>query len=247
MSGWIKVKRNIIDHWVWQDEKFFRWWMTILLLVNYKEKNFTVGDEIYTCNPGESFRSIAEWTRLFGCAKKTTLKFFSMLKKEHMIETKIVGKGNRRKHLLIVANWDKYQQTETEVYTERKPDFTPKGNPNVPPNKNEKNEKKGKNNIESKSRFKVPTLDEINSYYFQKCEEKSIDPNLGFAENFFSFYDSKNWMVGKNKMSNWKSAVTGWINRNYEKAKSDIARGEKGAETAKTVESILTEIEQTQR
>jgi len=34
------------------------------------------------------------------------------------------------------------------------------------------------------------------------------------AEKFWYFYDSKNWMVGKNKMKSWNSAANGWISRN---------------------------------
>ena len=32
-------------------------------------------------------------------------------------------------------------------------------------------------------------------------------------ETFFYFYASKNWMVGKNKMKQWKMALAGWASR----------------------------------
>lgn len=49
-------------------------------------------------------------------------------------------------------------------------------------------------------KFVPPTLEEVEAY----CRERNndIDP-----EGFIAFYDSKGWMVGKNKMKNWKSAV----------------------------------------
>lgn len=147
MAGWIKIDRSILNHWIWQDEKYYRWWMTILLLVNYEAKKFPVNGEIFICNPGESFRSIEEWGHLFGCAKKTVFKFFDLLKNDEMITTKTVGSGNRRKHLLTVVNWQKYQQTETEKDTERKPETTPKGNPNKNIKKENKEKNKEKNNI----------------------------------------------------------------------------------------------------
>ena len=52
-------------------------------------------------------------------------------------------------------------------------------------------------------RFTPPTLTEIKVY----CNEKnsSVDP-----EKFFYFYESKNWMIGKNKMKSWKSAIATW-------------------------------------
>ena len=140
MKGWVSIHRSIQDHWIWEDPKYLKWWLTILMSVNHEEKAFTVGLEAFICNPGQSFRSIEQWTSQFSCSKKTTIKFFKMLQKEDMIECKNLGKGNRRKHLLTVANWSKYQATETENYTERVPEITPKEYPNIPPNNNDNND-----------------------------------------------------------------------------------------------------------
>ena len=35
----------------------------------------------------------------------------------------------------------------------------------------------------------------------------------GDFEAFFCFYESKGWMVGKNKMKNWRAAYRGWCRR----------------------------------
>ena len=52
-------------------------------------------------------------------------------------------------------------------------------------------------------RFAPPTVEEVAAY----CSERnnSIDP-----ESFVNFYTSKGWMVGKNKMKDWKAAVRTW-------------------------------------
>ena len=44
----------------------------------------------------------------------------------------------------------------------------------------------------------------------QYCEERQ---NLVDAEQFYDFYESKNWMVGKNKMKDWKACVRTWERR----------------------------------
>lgn len=54
--------------------------------------------------------------------------------------------------------------------------------------------------------FKKPTLEEITSY--AKETGRYID-----AETFYDFYECKGWMVGKNKMKCWKSAVRTWLRR----------------------------------
>ena len=38
------------------------------------------------------------------------------------------------------------------------------------------------------------------------------------AERMISFYDSKNWMVGKNKMTQWKGRATIWVKDEIEKS-----------------------------
>jgi len=63
----------------------------------------------------------------------------------------------------------------------------------------------------NKGRFKKPTLDEIKNYCLER--DNNID-----AEAFINFYDSKGWMVGKNKMKDWKACIRTWEKRNYKKA-----------------------------
>ncbi len=64
---------------------------------------------------------------------------------------------------------------------------------------------------ERATRFKPPTIDEIESYADQRG--LNVDPG-----NFFDFYQSNGWKVGKNKMKDWKAALRGWSRRNGEKA-----------------------------
>ena len=51
--------------------------------------------------------------------------------------------------------------------------------------------------------FIPPTVDEVREY----CKKL----NYGFnAEQFVSFYESKGWMIGKNKMKDWRAACRTW-------------------------------------
>lgn len=61
-----------------------------------------------------------------------------------------------------------------------------------------------KNNIGDKSkRFTPPTLTEVTDY----CNERH---NKVSPQQFIDFYESKGWMIGKNKMKDWKAAVRTW-------------------------------------
>ena len=52
-------------------------------------------------------------------------------------------------------------------------------------------------------RFIPPTLEEVKSY----CRERQNDVD---AERFIDYYTSNGWMVGKNKMKDWKASVRTW-------------------------------------
>ena len=51
--------------------------------------------------------------------------------------------------------------------------------------------------------FEAPSIDEVKAY----CKERN---NTVSPETFINFYQSKNWMVGKNKMKDWKACVRTW-------------------------------------
>lgn len=60
--------------------------------------------------------------------------------------------------------------------------------------------------IVKSTRFVPPTLDEIKDYCLER--NNNVDPN-----KFYDFYQAKGWMVGKNKMKDWKAAIRTWENR----------------------------------
>ena len=59
---------------------------------------------------------------------------------------------------------------------------------------------------EPAKRFVKPTVEEIKAY----CDERynSVNP-----QQFYDFYESKDWRVGANKMKDWKAAVRTWEQR----------------------------------
>lgn len=67
---------------------------------------------------------------------------------------------------------------------------------------------------ENKKRFTPPTIDEVIKYC--KDRKNKID-----AEHFVDYYKSIGWMVGKNKMKDWKAAVRTW-ERNDKSKKSKV-------------------------
>lgn len=55
----------------------------------------------------------------------------------------------------------------------------------------------------TRKRFTPPTVDEVRAY----CQDRQngVDP-----QRFVDYYTANGWMVGKNKMKDWKAAVRTW-------------------------------------
>lgn len=72
------------------------------------------------------------------------------------------------------------------------------------------------NNTMNKGRFTPPTLTEV----IDQCNRTgaNIDP-----QGFIDFYESKGWMIGKNKMKCWKSAIRTWTRKEREKQRERAA------------------------
>ena len=64
---------------------------------------------------------------------------------------------------------------------------------------------KEKDKRESRN-FVPPSLSEVKAY----CQERNNGIN---PQHFIDFYASKGWMIGKNKMKDWKAAVRTWEQR----------------------------------
>ena len=69
------------------------------------------------------------------------------------------------------------------------------------------------------ARFTPPTVAEVRDYCLER--NNGID-----AEQFVDFYASKGWMVGKNKMKDWRSCVRTWERRDRASPKKDFDSNE---------------------
>jgi hypothetical protein len=81
--------------------------------------------------------------------------------------------------------------------------------------KEKEKEKEEEKTKEKRLRFTPPTIEEVSAY----CKERKNNVD---SQKWLDFYKSKGWMVGKNKMKDWKACVRTW-ERN-DKPTTDLAR-----------------------
>jgi predicted phage replisome organizer len=65
------------------------------------------------------------------------------------------------------------------------------------------------NTSQKRKRFVPPTIDEVKAY----CDERQNNVD---ADRFIDYYTANGWLVGKNKMRDWKAAVRTWERNGYD-------------------------------
>jgi hypothetical protein len=86
--------------------------------------------------------------------------------------------------------------------------------------------------------MKKPEISEIVNYLVQ---EKNYDEftAMGFADQFWNFYESKGWKVGKNPMVSWKASIRTWeINKKKDGTHKQSSNGSKQAGANQLLASI---------
>lgn len=197
-EGWVKTYRSLTDHWVWQDKPFSKGqaWMDLLLMVNHSEKKILIDGKLENVERGQTVSSIRKLCDRWGWSNTKVKNFLKMLENDSMIHVK----SDTKKTVITIVNYSVYQDSENEKTTlKRQSSDTETSQKHTNKNdKNDKNEKKS--NIK---RFTPPTYEQVSSY----CKERN---NTVDADVFIDFYESKGWMVGKNRMKDWKAAVRNW-------------------------------------
>lgn len=143
-SGWVKIFRSIRSNWVWENgnEKYAKWWIDIIMMVNHSTKKIPMNGKMVTVNAGERITSIKKLADEWGTTRRTVDRFLSLLEQDGMLSVeKSRTDGTRMK----VLNYGVYQQNDGESgkpTTQETTQGTAQGTTHKQELKNAKNEKK---------------------------------------------------------------------------------------------------------
>ena len=175
--------------WEWySDISTSRLFLHLILTVNWTDKKWQ-GICIERGSRVASYQVLSTETGLSVKQVRTAIK-----KLQSTGEVAI--KSTNKYSVFTVKNYDLYQAKGKQEAGERQAEDKQRAT-----TKESKEVKKEKNN--NIKRFTPPTHEQVSTY----CKERK---NTVDAERFLDFYKSKGWMVGKNKMKDWKAAVRNW-------------------------------------
>ena len=198
--GAITILRDIQKHWLWKYKPFSKGqaWIDMLLLANHKTEKVPFENRIEIVERGQFITSQVKLTMRWGWSRQQVRTFLALLENPNPDApmVKCQNLTNRATKLTII-NYSDLQKLPTKSITNSQP--TP--NQLLYINKNDKNEKNEKNIYISNQI--PPPLEAVNAY----CQERNrgVDPN-----KWYNHYQAKGWMIGKNKMKDWRAAVRTW-------------------------------------
>jgi len=187
----LKLYKKMLN-WEWYDDlNTFRLFMHCLLKANWKAGSWH-GIEYDAGEFITSLPTLAEETSLSVRQIRVALSHLKMTG-----EVSDRRQGNCR--IITILKWNEYQSGD-------RPSVRPVTDQRQTCDRPVTADKEYidiKDNKDNNRTFVKPTVEEVRNYCLER--KNSVDPVA-----FISFYESKGWMIGKNKMKDWKAAVRTW-------------------------------------
>ena len=106
MAGWIKIYRELSDHWLAQHPEKLGWWVLLLLKVAHEDKKVLVGNQLVELKRGQMIASLTFLAELWQTSKSSAERFVALLEKEEMLRRC----AERKLTIITICNYDSYQE-----------------------------------------------------------------------------------------------------------------------------------------
>ena len=119
-KGWIKLYRDILGHWVYEDPLALKVWVTLLCMANHESRKILLNNETLDIRRGQLWTSIRKLSIVTGMTRKTVEIKLKLLQSDGMI---FVDAKRGLGTLISVRNYGDYQDFshgdgDTQGYTQ---------------------------------------------------------------------------------------------------------------------------------
>lgn len=108
-TGWIKLNRNLAEHWLWQDAERLKWWLDLLMMASWNDRKVLHDTHLVTLRRGQMIASAASLAKRWNRSRPTVMAYLNMLEHENMISRKLLY---RQTLVLTICNYDDYQSLD---------------------------------------------------------------------------------------------------------------------------------------
>lgn len=221
-EGYIKLYRKMWDNpVVTKDADHLAVWIYLLTNATHAEHPALFKGEKIMLKPGQLITGRIAISKRLRVQESKVKRILTCFETDQQIERQ---RGNQNS-LISIVNWNQYQQCDHQndqpVTSHR-----PASDQPMTTNKNVKNvrmkeviEKDNNNKKDNKYNiFRAPAREEVKAYCIERGNDIDVDA-------FMDFYESKGWMVGRNKMKDWRAAVRNWERNRASKSVQQTQEG----------------------
>ncbi|MTI70056.1 MAG: hypothetical protein FH751_07375 [Firmicutes bacterium] len=112
MMGWIKLHRELKDHWINEDSRAFHLWINFLMEASHKERKTYINGKVIKLKPGQLVFGRKRWSRELKIDESKIYRTIKLLKESEMIKIDSTNKYS----IITILNWEKYQKTFNEDF-----------------------------------------------------------------------------------------------------------------------------------
>ena len=106
MNGWIQFHRQIMEHWVWQDQKQGYRWAELMMLAAWKSETVVYRNCRIEVQRGQLVTSIRALARRWKTNNRVVSSFIKILEGTRMIEC---DRTNKQWLIITISNYEKFQ------------------------------------------------------------------------------------------------------------------------------------------
>lgn len=104
-NGWIKIKCDIRQHWLWQDSEKLFWWLDLLIMAEKNDRKILYDSRLITIERGCILAGVSTLCERWGKSNKTIVAFLHSLEQSNMIKREVQG---RNAAIIKVCNFDDF-------------------------------------------------------------------------------------------------------------------------------------------
>lgn len=105
-KGWVKIYRDIIDHWVYRDPLTLKIWITLIVRANHEPTKIQIKNQLIDVQRGQFWTSLRRLAMVTDMTPKTVKKRLTVLQSDGMI---YVDSSKGLGTLITVRNYGDYQ------------------------------------------------------------------------------------------------------------------------------------------
>lgn len=206
MTNFFFVNRELLHSDRWLGERFTRGqaWVDLFGLAQHTAGHMRIRGVKVDLKRGQLGYSQLSLSKRWRWSRDKVRRYLLELEKHG----DVIQQNTKVTTVITIVKYNTWQGADGETIQQTKHQTRqqPDNKPTTNDTHTNKKEKEDTENKKKKGVFSPPTLKAVQ----ERIKEKgyTIDPN-----RFINFYASKGWMVGKNKMKDWRAALAGWQGR----------------------------------